>query len=315
MAHTHVLSAACVVQNKALSKEKELLRSHVVTLKEQLEAARGTAATIAALPPDVRTSAPTLAAAPSDSRASSPCGSILAAVSSGVNPALRPLPLDMSLFGSGGAAAPPCAGDAALASGSSSATPQDLSPWPGGSSQSGEVGGARLMIPAHPATALAIPTAAPAAAIRSPFAGTQVMLAAADAAAAAPAPAGVTAGVAPFAAPPYELSSLAQVTTSPAMPPVATAAPGAVEAAGNRMVAGPVTGATIAAALDTGSPAATRPLSPVAEGAAEGSTSSAIGQGDSTQGLPKPVSTDSGDVAAAASPSAAARHPPPAPAS
>lgn len=307
-----------MVQNKALSKEKELLRSHVATLKEQLEAARGTAATIAALPLDVRTSAPTLAAVPGDSRASSPCGSILAAVSSGVNPALRPLPLDMSLFGSGGAAAPPSAGDAAVTSGSSSATPQDLSPWPGGSSQSGEVGGARLMIPAHPATALAIPTAAPAAAIRSPFAGTQMMLAAADAAAAAPAPAGVMAGVAPFAAPLYELSSLAQVTTSPAMPPVATDAPvppGAVEAAGNRMVAGAVAGATIAAALDTGSPAATRPLSPVAEGAAEGSTSSAIGQGDSAQGLPKPVSTDSGDVAVAASPSAAARHPPPAPAS
>lgn len=307
------------LQNKALSKEKELLRSHVAALKEQLEAARGPVAMPSVLPPDVRTSAPTLPTPtntmPSDSRASSPCGSILAAVpSSG-----RPLPLDMSHVGGAGPIG--AASDAAVPSGSSSATPQE-SPLPGAASQSGEVGGARLIPPVSPATAMAIPAPVPAATIRSPFAGTQSMLAAVDASPLSPA--AVLAEHARAVVPPREPSSPAQVAVSPGVSPGAPVAGAAgalgfakdTEGAGVHMVAGAVAGATVAAALDTGSPSGLRPLSPVAEGHTEGSASSATALGDSAQCLTTRASADrepvagSGGTSATSLPAAPPHDPP-----
>eukprot|EP00892_Ulva_mutabilis_P009609 jgi/Ulvmu1/701/UM010_0073.1 len=279
-------------KNKALTKEKELLRSHVAALREQLEAARGVPPPIAALPPDLRTSAPLLTTptpGPGDSRTSSPSGSILAAAAGGGGGGVRLLPLDMAIIGSGGVVAGAGApGDMTACSGSSSTTPQELSPWPGGSSQSGEVGGgARYMPPVCPSTSMAMPTPVPAAAIRSPFAGTQHMMVAGDAPAAA-AHSAQHAHLRPGTLP-SDLSSLAQMTKSTA----AQTAPAALDA-GVPADAGPAAApaATAAAAVDVDSAPATRPLSPVAEGAAEGSASSATGQADSMPGLPMVHSAD-----------------------
>lgn len=309
------------MQNKALTKEKELLRSHVTALKEQLEAARGAAAPAAVLPPDLRTSAPLLSTpptVPADSRASSPSGSILAAVPSAGNSGVRPLPLDMILIGGGGTVpgTGTVGGDVSACAGSSATTPQDASPWPGSSSHSGESGANRYMPPVCPSTAMAIPTPAPAASIRSPFAGTQHMLAATGAAAAAQCahPASARSATALC-----EPSSLAQMIKSPSLPSANPSTPVASVATDPGVGVVPVA-AAVAAALDTESQApATRPLSPVAEGATEESSSSATGQGDSMPGLPAPrdttVSQGSASVACAAAPTSVAGHDPPKPAS